>query len=792
MLQAMLLYPPITDSTSPYHSLIYLASFARSAGFTDIAIRDTNIEALNFCARPDVVAAMTADWRSRRRELGAHPTLSGAEQLEYFQLVRAEAVQPDGVAAAIATLRDPVRFYRYDAYKEAVARLTLWLETLSCSGWPGQFEPGGHSLRRSGWLNLSSVTDLTNERLLERLVGPFVLYFESVLFPQLQTQAPRVIGINVTYTSQLPYALWLVRRIRRVLPDAFIVCGGTEVTGVWKYLRGRSHMIDLFAAADACVIGEGETAFVRLLEEVLERRPPAPIENVVRLDTMRRAMTPPPGIRYENLERLPLPEYQLMDSSLYFSPHPIVYYSPTRGCYWNKCTFCDYGLNFGTPTSPWRQVSVERSVAHLRTISAYSRYVYLSVDVLAPGRLFQLAEAVAAAGIDIRWAAEIRLERFFNETRCRTLRQSGCVAVSVGFESGSQRILDLIDKGVALPDVETTIRNFSTASIAVQMMGFTGFPTETHDEAMASVDFLTRTGQWWTTSALGEFLLTPGAIVARTLEAKPGDLRALDGDDIVRTLQFSNGPERATAASEQSALRAAKRRLVTADFDRPFAGGIDAAHSIFYYDRYGRQFPNAVIADAATTGWGDIDDTTVLASNGTAVSDEHFDVLRIPDLVGAAQMGHRATAAGHSLDHAAFAAALVECTPMPRIETTRTIVVRADGVALPCPPGLTLLLDGLRTGRTLRDAEAMIATTLAPADRAALTEYTRALTRIARSAATADADDIQDQDRKDISIRTILLALLNAQILCVKPESSSLQETVTITDRDEVCDAPAG
>lgn len=765
MSQVMLVYPPITDSTSPYHSLVYLASYARSAGFADIEIRDTNIEALNYCARPDVLADLTGQWQVRRRQLRSKASLSGPEQLEYLQLARAESVDAKGVAAAIAVLRDPVQFYDYRAYRAAAEQVSHWLESLSCSGLPSQFETGGHELRRRGQFSLSSVADLTNELLLDHVVGPFADYYRNVFFPDLVRKAPRVVGINVTYTSQLPYALWLVRRIRRLLPETFIVCGGTEVGALWKYLIDRHRMADLFEGADACVVGEGETAFVRLLESVLAGRTPGPIQNVVTLDRNRRVVDLPPGIHYEELESLPTPEFGLMDSSPYFSPHPLVYYSPTRGCYWNKCTFCDYGLNTGKPTSPWRQASVDKCIEDLRRISEHSRHVYLSVDVLAPGRLLQLANAVVDAGIDLRWSAEIRLERYFNLERCQVLRRSGCVAVSVGFESGSQRILELIDKGVALPDVENTIRNFSTAEVAVQMMGFTGFPSETHEEAMASVEFLARNRRWWTVSALGTFMLTPGAIVAKKPTPSGMErLGAYKNDDIARTLNFGSVAETPGNPGEIEALRQAKRSLVRAEFDRPFAGGIDSAHSIFYYSRFGRRFPEDFVPARSGTRWR-FDPRAVLQVNGKLIREEPFDLLRVdaPALLESAH--YDAGMAGVALDHAAVLKRLNAAQPLLRGESMRHFVARSDGAIVPCPAPVAQLLglvDGLRP---VAQIEADAAGLLAAWPSAELLAYAGALDFVAHGCQQLRPRGKKSARNTSSTFSTLICALVDAKIL---------------------------
>ncbi|HEU4754581.1 MAG TPA: radical SAM protein, partial [Armatimonadota bacterium] len=518
-------------------------------------------------------------------------------------------------------------FYDYARYREAASTVQLWIRSLSCGAFPGQFAPGGHALEPDGLFSLSSLADLTDPEVLGRVVGPLREYYREVLFPELARRQPRLVGINITYASQLPYALWLLRELRELLPESLLVCGGTEVSGVWKYLGDRGNMGRLFAGADACVVGEGETAFLRLLEAASAGRKPEPAPNTVLFDRATAECTPPPGIHYENLEELPTPDYTLMRSDLYFSPHTMVYYSPTRGCYWNKCTFCDYGLNFGTPTSPWRQRSVERTVEDLRAISRQTPYVYLSVDVLAPRSILAVAEGIAEAGIDVRWSAEIRLERYFDRERCEMLARSGCAAVSVGFESGSQRILNRIRKGTDLEQIRTTVRNFAAAGIAVQMMGFTGFPTETRDEAMASVAYLQECEEHWTVAGLGDFALTPGAILAQSpLEFGLFNVRPLRGEDIHRTLHYQEVPRPAKSPAERREVARAKQSLGRAEFDRPWAGGIDTAHSLFYYSEYGRSFPGQVLPAALQGG---MPEGQALALNGVLLEEERFDLLAL-------------------------------------------------------------------------------------------------------------------------------------------------------------------
>ncbi|MGH9197447.1 MAG: B12-binding domain-containing radical SAM protein, partial [Acidimicrobiia bacterium] len=242
-------------------------------------------------------------------------------------------------------------------------------------------------------------------------------------------------------------------------------------------------------------------------------------------------------------------------------------------------------LNGDAPTSPWRHDPVERVVKQVSEIARHSTFIYFSVDVLAPAMMLRFAELIIERRIQVFWGAEIRLEKYWSPEKCATLKRSGCVAVSVGFESGSDRVLGLIDKGTSVEQTRVTIRNLHGAGIGVQMMGFTGFPGETPGEAMESVEFLRSMRDCWTFGGLGSFDLTPGAIVAK----EPGrfgvhDVRPVEGQDIHRTLVFSTDSDWDETQMQQ--IRTEKLKLQRAEFDRPWAGGTDTAHSYFYHQRY--------------------------------------------------------------------------------------------------------------------------------------------------------------------------------------------------------------
>lgn len=589
--KTLLIYPPITDPTSGYHSLSYLEAYAQKHGHTAVSILDANIEAIDYMAQPAQVEELLRFATSVYQELGSRDQLNGEEQIAFYYAWMAKSLDPGRVVEAFRIMRDCKEFYNYPSYYRAAQAILLWIRCLSLLGMPGQFAEG-FALEPHGRFNLNSSADLTNWQVIERANGPFLRYYQDVLLPNLRASDYQLIGLNITYLYQLPFALWLLRCLKETMTNAYVIVGGTEVSDLWKYSLHPERFQDVFAYADACIVGEGESTFLHVLNCLSEEKPIQPATNLIlnrKYDQEEGLL--PFKVDYEELETIPTPNYDQLPWAKYLSPEPFVYYSPSRGCYWNKCTFCDYGLNFGSPTSPWRADSVDKITDDLRTISKYARFVYFSVDVLAPATLLKLADRIVAEGIVIRWSAEIRLEAYWSKERCELLKHSGCVAISVGFESGNQRVLDLIDKGTTPQRIAETIKNFAAVGIGVQMMGFTGFPTETDTEALDSVDFLREHRDYWTFGGLGNFVLTPGAIVAR----EPGrfgitDARPFAGEDIARHWFYRDPITEALQVAKPNSekqLRVAKNSINRAPFPRPFLGGVDTPHTLMYHDWYG-------------------------------------------------------------------------------------------------------------------------------------------------------------------------------------------------------------
>ncbi len=627
-----LIHPPIDDPTLPYHSTAYLAGNLVGNGFTDVAMRDLNIEFVNYCLEPTVVEAFYKDGERRLGELGRRTHLNLVEQKEYLGLWKWQPMDPGNLRRAVHQLRKREVFLDYPSYVENASLLNRYFGFLGVLSYPAAIVNFKHLSQAH--FSLYNLDDLFNFELSQKICYPLRRFFHERLAGDPRLAESGCLGISIVYDHQMAYALWLARALKEQWPEKPLILGGTAISQSFKYMKDKSQMKRFFALCDAIVVGEGETAICQIADAKGDLTKKANFCNTITYDRARDQVRLPLAIHYENVPALAPPLYN-HPWDLYLAPERGVNYSPTRGCYWNRCTFCDYGLNTDKPTSPWRERRIDQVIADLQQAVEKEnvRYVYFAVDVMAPGYLERLSDGILDAGLDIRWSAELRMEKIFLPDRCTKMAQSGCVCVSFGMESGNQRVLDLIDKGTKVQYMGQTMTNFAQAGIAVQLMAFRDFPTETEAEKKETIKFVEANKEYWSTGGIGAFVLTGTAMVARNPEKFGIVLMDTKNVDIARNLAYRMEEEtdrKPLLMEEYDASFDDQAGIFPSVLGRPWAGGTDTLHSMIYYETYGRSFFKELapkIAMDPNLGWSKLLDCRVRIS--ARLTRSSFDISQI-------------------------------------------------------------------------------------------------------------------------------------------------------------------
>ena len=320
----------------------------------------------------------------------------------------------------------------------------------------------------------------------------------KVLTEKMAMVQPKLVAISVPFPGNLYSAFRIGQWIKRHHPETKIAMGGgfpnTE-------LRSLSD-VRVFEFLDFITLDDGEAPLDNLMEYIEEKRL---LEQLKRTFTLQNQV-----VKYINNSKTPdykqsevgTPDYSDLLLDKYISVIEIVnpmhrMWSDGRwnkltmahGCYWGKCTFCDISLDYIKIYEP---VAANLLCDRMEEMIAQTgQNGFHFVDEAAPPALMRaLALEILRRKLSVSWWTNIRFEKNFSHDLCQLLKASGCIAVSGGLEVASDRLLALIQKGVTVSQVAQVTRNFTEAGIMVHAYLMYGFPTQTAQETIDSLEMV--------------------------------------------------------------------------------------------------------------------------------------------------------------------------------------------------------------------------------------------------------------------------------------------------------------
>ncbi|GAB2728843.1 hypothetical protein GCM10027072_23760 [Streptomyces bullii] len=342
----------------------------------------------------------------------------------------------------------------------------------------------------------------------------------------LPDRPARVLGISVAYFSQLAPAFRMARLVKQRHPGTIVVLGGQQLM-----MRGAelAAMPETFRHVDALVTTQGEAVLHRLAEAVEADRP---IHEVPGLVTTHGSSPAPEHHIADN----PPPDFDGLPFSSYLSPEPQMPLISCVGCYWGRCTFCSYG---NRSRGQYQQLTQEQLADHVehglrRTGARFVAFVDENCNLRL---VLGAAELVRARGHTFTWSTRNRLEPLLADRAfVRRMYDAGCRLMSVGYETNSQRLLDLVDKGVRADLYQRIVEVLDESGIVLRLSVMGGLPGETAEEARASREFLVRNSARLGIDAAQMMIAEPTSLLASEPRHRTG-LTVADGDQ----LQSNNG-----------------------------------------------------------------------------------------------------------------------------------------------------------------------------------------------------------------------------------------------------------
>lgn len=327
-------------------------------------------------------------------------------------------------------------------------------------------------------------------------------YIDQLLISLLQTHMqavqPKLVAISVPFPGNLYTSLRCGQWIKQHYPGVKVVMGGGFANTELRSLSDPR----VFEFYDFITLDDGEAPIENLIQHIEDKKT---IEELKRTFTLVNGQ-----VTYFNNKactdykqgQVGTPDYSDFPLDKYISAIEVVnpmhrMWSDGRwnkltiahGCYWGKCTFCDISLDYIRLYEPIAASLLCDRMEEI--IGQTGQNGFHFVDEAAPPALMRaLALEILKRKLVVSWWTNIRFEKSFTRDLCLLLKRSGCIAVSGGLEVASDRLLELIQKGITVAQVAQVNRNFTEAGIMVHAYLMYGFPTQTAQETIDALEMI--------------------------------------------------------------------------------------------------------------------------------------------------------------------------------------------------------------------------------------------------------------------------------------------------------------
>jgi radical SAM superfamily enzyme YgiQ (UPF0313 family) len=329
-----------------------------------------------------------------------------------------------------------------------------------------------------------------------------VTYLDTILLDileqHIQKVQPKLVCISVPFPGNLYTSLRCGQWLKQHHPKIKVVMGGGFANTELRSLSDPR----VFEFYDFITLDDGETPIELLIKH---------IDGKIEVQDLKRCFTLLNGVvTYINgsiqpdykQNQLGTPDYEGLWLDQYISVIELVnpmhsLWSDGRwnkltmahGCYWGKCTFCDISLDYIKTYEPATASLLADRMELMIAQTGQNGFHF--VDEAAPPALMKaLAIEIIKRKLVVSWWANVRFEKSFTQDLCLLLKASGCIAVSGGLEVASDRLLELIQKGITVAQVARVSKHFNDAGIMVHAYLMYGFPTQTVQETVDSLEMV--------------------------------------------------------------------------------------------------------------------------------------------------------------------------------------------------------------------------------------------------------------------------------------------------------------
>lgn len=377
------------------------------------------------------------------------------------------------IEKSVEVLKSKEHYYNPKLFLSAINNIKIALEICSMPFYPTKLDFTSYS---NELLNLDYET--IKYFVFDDNSNIFRGYYESVL-NEIKAKDAQYIGISINSSSQIVAGLTLANMLKKET-NAHINIGGNHFGRVADALERHPEFFELYC--DSLLVEEGEVPVVQLAKYI---DGVIPIEEVPNLMYVKDGkVISNPKIEPRKLNDLKPPSLDGYDLKQYFAPEIVMPYPASRGCYWRKCSFCDH--DFGMF---YNIKNIDKLIEEMKLFKEkYNINKFEFIDeAISPAYMEAMSKRILEEGLDVQFLCDARLETGFTKEVCELAVKAGLKMVLWGFESGSKKIMKLINKGIDIDKRLDIMRTAREAGIYNFAFIFFGFPAETRADALKTI-----------------------------------------------------------------------------------------------------------------------------------------------------------------------------------------------------------------------------------------------------------------------------------------------------------------
>jgi radical SAM superfamily enzyme YgiQ (UPF0313 family) len=305
------------------------------------------------------------------------------------------------------------------------------------------------------------------------------VYIDSII-----AYAPTVAAFSIYDTTRLT-SLYVARALKKSLPNIKIIFGGPDCL-----LEEKEVFIEAIKdVVDVVVLGEGERSIVELAQNYFKNGAFGIVSGTMS-NHNGQFVEYAPRTLIEDLDTLPFPDFSDFELSQYSQPYSLPL-ARSRGCI-GHCSFCGESFYW----QRYRVRSIRSTIEEMKNgIQRYGCRKFITADSLLNADVDELsdfADTLIEEDLNIDWGGYLRIHPAMDRAFFDRLKRAGCSYISLGIESGCQKVVNDMKKGFNLQVARQNLKDAYEAGLYTSVCWIIGFPTETFRDFLKGLVFVLR------------------------------------------------------------------------------------------------------------------------------------------------------------------------------------------------------------------------------------------------------------------------------------------------------------